>query len=35
VYEPGLARAAEEASWPRYVDGLLSFVSSFRLRADD
>ncbi len=27
AYEPGLARAAEEASWPRYVDRLLSFLS--------
>jgi glycosyltransferase involved in cell wall biosynthesis len=35
VYEPGLARAAEEASWPRYVDGLLSFLGSFRPRAGD
>ncbi|MEO8347306.1 MAG: glycosyltransferase, partial [Acidobacteriota bacterium] len=27
-YEPGLARAAEEASWPRYVEGLLAFLGS-------
>lgn len=27
-YEPGLRRAAEEASWPRYVEGLLSFLGS-------
>jgi glycosyltransferase involved in cell wall biosynthesis len=30
TWEPGLARAAEEASWPRYVDGLLSFATSVR-----
>jgi glycosyltransferase involved in cell wall biosynthesis len=29
-WEPGLARAAEEASWPRYVEGLLSFAASVR-----
>lgn len=29
-YEPFLAAAAEEASWPRYVDGLLAFLSSVR-----
>jgi glycosyltransferase involved in cell wall biosynthesis len=29
-WEPGLARAAREASWPRYVDGLLSFAASVR-----
>jgi glycosyltransferase involved in cell wall biosynthesis len=27
-YEPGLARAAEEASWPTYVKALLSFLRS-------
>ncbi|HEV8232919.1 MAG TPA: glycosyltransferase [Thermoanaerobaculia bacterium] len=27
-YEPGLAASAEQASWPRYVDGLLSFFGS-------
>jgi glycosyltransferase involved in cell wall biosynthesis len=26
AYAPGLARAAERASWPRYVDALLSFL---------
>ena len=31
-YEPGLARAAERASWPRYVEGLLSHVASLRER---
>lgn len=29
-YEPGLAAAAEEASWPRYVDELLSFFGSLK-----
>jgi hypothetical protein len=29
-YEPFLAAAAEEASWPRYVDGILAFLSSLR-----
>jgi glycosyltransferase involved in cell wall biosynthesis len=29
-YEPGLAAAAAKASWPRYVDGLLSFFGSLR-----
>lgn len=34
-YEPGLTRAAEEASWPRYVERMLSFFASFReLRAE-
>jgi glycosyltransferase involved in cell wall biosynthesis len=27
-YEPALARAADEASWPAYVKGLLSFLRS-------
>jgi glycosyltransferase involved in cell wall biosynthesis len=31
-YQPGLARAGEEASWSRYVDGLLSFLSSVSAR---
>ena len=29
-YEPGIARAADKASWPRYVESLLSFLSSLR-----
>lgn len=29
-YEPFLAAAAEEASWPRYVDGILAFLDSLR-----
>jgi glycosyltransferase involved in cell wall biosynthesis len=33
-YEPGLAAAAAKASWPRYVDGLLSFFGSLRAAAD-
>jgi len=31
-YEPGLAAAAERASWPAYVDGLLAFLSSLPSR---
>jgi glycosyltransferase involved in cell wall biosynthesis len=31
-YEPGLTAAAEKASWPGYVDGLLAFVSSLPSR---
>lgn len=31
AYAPGLARAAEDASWPRYVDRLLAFLSSLRV----
>ena len=31
-YEPGLAAAAKEASWPAYVDGLLTFLSSLPSR---
>lgn len=31
-YEPGLAAAAERASWPVYVDGLLAFLSSLPSR---
>jgi hypothetical protein len=31
-YEPGLATAAKEASWPGYVDGLLAFLSSLPSR---
>lgn len=31
-YEPGLRRAASDASWPRYVERLLSFLSSVRKR---
>ncbi len=34
-YEPGLARAADQASWPRYVESLLSFLSSLRPRTAD
>jgi glycosyltransferase involved in cell wall biosynthesis len=30
AYARGLARAADEASWPRYVDSLLAFLSSVR-----
>lgn len=30
AYAPGLARAAEDASWPRYADRLLAFLSSIR-----
>jgi glycosyltransferase involved in cell wall biosynthesis len=29
-YEPGLTVAAEEASWPRYVEGLLSFFARLK-----
>jgi glycosyltransferase involved in cell wall biosynthesis len=31
-YEPGLATAAKEASWPGYVDELLAFLSSLPSR---
>jgi glycosyltransferase involved in cell wall biosynthesis len=31
-YEEGLARAAERSSWPRYVDALISHVSSLSER---
>jgi glycosyltransferase involved in cell wall biosynthesis len=31
-YEEGLARAAEQYSWPRYVDALISHVSSLSER---
>jgi D-inositol-3-phosphate glycosyltransferase len=31
-YEEGLARAAEQSSWPRYVDALISHVSSLSAR---
>jgi len=34
-YEPGLSRAADQASWPRYVDRMLSFLSSLRPRTAD
>jgi glycosyltransferase involved in cell wall biosynthesis len=30
TYEPGLTRAAEETSWPRYVERLLSFLGSLK-----
>jgi len=30
AYEPGLARAAEDASWPRYAERLLAFLGSLR-----
>ena len=30
AYAPGLARAAERASWPRYVDALLAFIDELR-----
>ncbi len=33
AYAPGLERAAEEASWPRYVDRLLGFLGSVETRA--
>ncbi len=33
AYAPGLARAAQEASWPRYAERILSFVSSSRILA--
>ena len=33
AYAPGLERAAEEASWPRYVDRLLAFLGSVAPRA--
>jgi len=32
-YEPGLAAAAERASWPRYADSIRDFVSSLSSRA--
>lgn len=31
-YEPGLRRAEEDASWPRYVEGMLDFIRSVRDR---
>jgi glycosyltransferase involved in cell wall biosynthesis len=31
-YEPGLAAAAKDASWPAYVDGLLAFLGSLPSR---
>lgn len=34
-YQPGIARAADEASWPRYVESLLSFLASLRPRPAD
>jgi glycosyltransferase involved in cell wall biosynthesis len=32
AYAPGLARAAERASWPAYVDALLRFIDELRSR---
>ena len=32
AYAPGLARAAERASWPRYVDALLEFIGTIPAR---
>jgi glycosyltransferase involved in cell wall biosynthesis len=32
AYAPGLARAAERASWPLYVDALLKFIVDLRSR---
>ena len=32
AYAPGLARAAERASWPAYVDALLRFLASIPSR---
>jgi len=34
AYAPGLERAAEEASWPRYIDSLLAFFGSLAPRAE-
>jgi len=34
AYAPGLERAAEEASWPRYVDRLLAFLGSVAPRPE-
>ncbi|HEX9303560.1 MAG TPA: glycosyltransferase [Thermoanaerobaculia bacterium] len=34
AYAPGLERAAEEASWPRYVESLLAFLGSVSPRAE-
>jgi glycosyltransferase involved in cell wall biosynthesis len=34
AYAPGLERAAEKASWPRYVDRLLAFLGSVAPRAE-
>ncbi|HMA18260.1 MAG TPA: glycosyltransferase, partial [Thermoanaerobaculia bacterium] len=31
-YEPGLAAAASERSWPRYTDGILTFLTGIRAR---
>ena len=32
AYAPGLARAAERASWPAYVDALLAFIATIEAR---
>lgn len=34
AYAPGLERAADEASWPRYVDRLLAFLGSVEPRTE-
>jgi glycosyltransferase involved in cell wall biosynthesis len=34
AYAPGLERAAEDASWPHYVDRLLAFLGSVAPRAE-
>jgi glycosyltransferase involved in cell wall biosynthesis len=34
AYAPGLERAANEASWPRYVDRLLAFFGSVEPRTE-
>jgi glycosyltransferase involved in cell wall biosynthesis len=35
AFEPGLARASRESSWPRYVERLLAFLSEARAGRED